>query len=527
MYWNVPDELSLEEQRLVGRMRRKSKFYLFLRNIRGELFDEAFQKELAAAYKPRGQKPVPPALLAMVLLLQAYTGLSDCDAVDAAEMDQRWQLVLGTLGEEEAPFGQGSLPRFRERLAEHDLDRRLVERTVELAKKTGAFGWKNLKAALDSSPLRGAGRVEDSWNLIGRAMAKMVDLLAELCDVPPLVIIQDATLSILQGPSVKAALDIDWNDKQQRADALQRIVIEARALLAWARTHAPDEMNHPKMREATELLERVLGQDTEPDPDNPGRVRLREGVAPDRVCSVGDPDMRHGRKSRTKAFNGYKRYVATMVDVPLILCAEAMPANVPEREAVPSLLDPLAAFGKLVSLYIDRGFLAHEEITKLDRAGVNIHCRPWRDTKNPGRFSKREFEIDLRRRLVTCPSGETARFTKRKRLAIFGESCQACELRTRCTDSPTGRSIRVHEQESLLRRLVTRSATKRGRKSLRLRVAVEHRLARVAALQTGRARYKGTRKNTLDLRRHAAVANLIEINTALASNAANAMPVAA
>lgn len=527
MRWKVPAELSPNEQRLVRRMRRKSKFYVFLREIRGELFDEAFQKELAAAYRPRGQDPVPPALLAMVLLLQAYTGLSDADAVDTAEMDQRWQLVLGTLGEDEAPFGQGSLPRFRERLAEHDLDRRLVERTVELAKKTGAFGWRNLKAALDSSPLRGAGRVEDSWNLIGRAMARMVDILAELCDIPPIVIIQDAKLSILQGSSVKAALDIDWNDERQRGDALQRVVTEARALLAWAHRHAPEEMNHPKMREAVELLERVLGQDTEPDPDRPGHVRLREGVAPDRVCSVGDPDMRHGRKSSTKAFNGYKRYVATLVDVPLVLCAEAWPANMPERESVPSLVAPLEAFGELVSLYIDRGFLAHDKITELDRRGIKIHCRPWRDTKNRDRFRKRDFEIDLRRRVVTCPAGETARFAPRKRIAVFGEVCGACKLRGQCTDSPSGRSIRVHAQESLLRRLTKRSSSKRGRKSLRPRVAVEHRLARIAALQSGRARYKGTRKNTLDLRRHAAVANLLEINAAFTAAAANAMPIAA
>ena len=38
----------------------------FLREIRAELFDEAFQAELAAAYQPRGTAPVPPALLAMV-----------------------------------------------------------------------------------------------------------------------------------------------------------------------------------------------------------------------------------------------------------------------------------------------------------------------------------------------------------------------------------------------------------------------------------------------------------------------------
>ncbi len=82
MHWNVPDEMTPDEERLARRIRRKSKFYVFLRRIRGELFDEAFQKELMAVYKPRGQEPVPPALLAMVLILQAYTGLSVADAVD-------------------------------------------------------------------------------------------------------------------------------------------------------------------------------------------------------------------------------------------------------------------------------------------------------------------------------------------------------------------------------------------------------------------------------------------------------------
>jgi hypothetical protein len=526
MYWEVPKEFSVAEQRLARRIRRKSKFYLFLREIRDELFDEEFQKELGATYKPRGQDPVAPALLAMVLLLQAYTGLSDADAVDAAEMDQRWQFVLGTLGQEEAPFGQGSLSRFRTRLAEHDLDRRLVERTVELAKSSGAFGWRNLKAALDSSPLRGCGRVEDSWNLIGRGMEKLVGVLAELCDVPPVVIVQDAGLSILQGSSVKATLDIDWNDKQQKNDALGRVVDEAKSLLEWARTYASEVTAEPKVHEAIVLLERVLGQDIEPDPDREGGVKIRKGVAADRVCSIGDPEMRHGRKSRTKAFNGYKRYVATMVDAPLILAAETRPANVPEKEAVPSLLSATKVFGVLESLYIDRGFLAHSEITKLDRRGVKILCRPWKDQTKPGFLGKRDFSIDLRKRLVTCPSGRTASYKTPERIARFGEQCGECPAKERCTSSRNGRSVRIHEQESLHRRLAARSASVQGRESLRPRVGVEHRLARVGAHQTDRARYKGTRKNTLDLRRHAALANLLEVHSAL-QKTARAVPLAA
>jgi hypothetical protein len=52
---------------------------------------------------------------------------------------------------------------FRKRLIEKTLDRRLVERTVELAAATGEFGARALRAALDSSPLWGAGRVEDTF----------------------------------------------------------------------------------------------------------------------------------------------------------------------------------------------------------------------------------------------------------------------------------------------------------------------------------------------------------------------------
>jgi hypothetical protein len=89
-------------------LHRAGKFYVFLRTVRAELFDEAFQAELAAAYHPRGTAPLPAALLAMVTVLQAYDQVSDVEAVVAARVDQRWRLVLGGLGASRAPF-----PRVR------------------------------------------------------------------------------------------------------------------------------------------------------------------------------------------------------------------------------------------------------------------------------------------------------------------------------------------------------------------------------------------------------------------------------
>jgi len=122
---------SAEFRNTVKKLRPSSKFYRFLWEVRGELFDGGLEEKLIAAYEPRGQKPCPPAMLAMATLLQRYEGISDADAVDAAENDRRWQLVLGVLGAEESPFGQGSLVRFRQRMIDKELDRALLDCTVE------------------------------------------------------------------------------------------------------------------------------------------------------------------------------------------------------------------------------------------------------------------------------------------------------------------------------------------------------------------------------------------------------------
>ena len=102
--WACPTELTAEEARVAQVLHRIGKFYVFLREVRAALFDETFQAELAAVYQPRGTAPVPPALLAMVTLLQAYDQVGDADAVVTAQMDKRWQLVLGCMGATEAPF---------------------------------------------------------------------------------------------------------------------------------------------------------------------------------------------------------------------------------------------------------------------------------------------------------------------------------------------------------------------------------------------------------------------------------------
>lgn len=169
-YWNPPIELSEAEQVIISGI-KKAKLFIFLRHNRHHLFNEEFQTTLATMFKDStvGQCPVPPALLALALILQAYTGVSDDEVIEALVMDRRWQLVLDCHDCQKPPFSKGTLVNFRQAMIEFEVDQKLIERTVEIAKQQGGFGSSNLKAALDSSPLWGAAKVEDTYNLLGHA----------------------------------------------------------------------------------------------------------------------------------------------------------------------------------------------------------------------------------------------------------------------------------------------------------------------------------------------------------------------
>ncbi len=158
------------------RTRKARKFFVFLRERRHELLDPALQDTLAQAYSPEpgGKEPVEAGLLALAMLLQAYCHVGDRDAVELTVLDQRWPRVLDCLGAELPPFSQGTLCNCRMRLLAHNLDKTLLERTVALAETTGGCGAWQLRAALDSTPLFGAGRVEDTLNLRGPALRQAV-----------------------------------------------------------------------------------------------------------------------------------------------------------------------------------------------------------------------------------------------------------------------------------------------------------------------------------------------------------------
>ena len=516
MVWEPVVELSKVEQFVVKHCKIRPLF-VYLRAHRHEIFDEAMQAKLIAAYgvRRRGEPPIAPAQLAMAALLQAAFNVPDREVPTLLVMDRRWQMVLDCLDAEVSPLSQGTIQRFRQRMIEHGLDKVLFDRTVELARKTGAFGATHLRAAFDSCPLYGAGRVEDTFNLIGRAAFQVVRTAAERLGTSVDEVASEAGIPVVLASSIKAGLDVDWDDPNARNIGLCTLLSQVESLSAWLTRELGAELETPPISEELATLNALIAQDTEPDPD--GGHRMKEGVAKERIISLGDKDMRHGRKSKRQRIDGYKRHIAVDLDAPRFIVAVAVTAaNRPEREAAKDLLEEIEARGEQIAeLQIDRGYLGDEAIEQRRlQQGMEVISKPF-PLHNRGLFTKADFKLDLQTEKVTCPSDVVVPLRIGAVLHFPDSSCDVCAKRAKCTRAKqgNGRSLTIHDNEPFLIQLRQARKTPEGRLRARDRVRVEHGLARLANRSGNRARYKGLRKNLLDQRRHAAIVNL----TALAA----------
>lgn len=517
MKWEPPIDPSKQEQLLLKRLARTRKLFGFLRRQRHRLFSPEFQDELTKIYRDTGAgaPPVPPALLCCAVLLQAYLGVSDAEAVEMTVVDLRWQMVLDHLGKETPAFGQGTLQTFRQRLIEHHLDRRLLERTVELAKETQEFDWKKLpkglRVAVDARPFDGAGRVEDTLNMLGHAARKMVAITAKHLGQDVADVCKAAGTPLFAGSSLKAAFDIDWNSLEQRELALDDLCKQVCSLVGWLESQGLSD--HSKLQFYLTAAAHVWSQNLDIIGD---RFEIVQGVPPDRRISIEDEEMRHGRKSKSKAVNGYKEHLAGDLDNDLVLAAAVSAANRPEGEAAESILCDLEAQGlgrSIAELYVDRAYSDGPLAVRALEDGGDVFCRSRATGRiNRGRFPKTAFELDLEQMSATCPAdvtipiriGEVARFPE--------QSCALCPQRARCTTAKKGRTLSIANDEDLQSILRQREQTEEGRRQLRRRVGIEHMLARLSARKGPRARYRGVRKNVFDTRRTAAIYNLESIH---------------
>jgi hypothetical protein len=265
--------------------------------------------------------------------------------------------------------------------------------------------------------------------------------------------------------------------------------------------------------EAAGLLSRVLCQDVERRESGPV---IRAGTAPDRVVSVHDPEMRHGRKSTRKRFDGHKAAVAVDTDEQLITAVDVLAGNAPDAEDALDLTEQTegATGCPVAETQGDCAYGAGETRQAFAEAGRTLRAKVPSVT-NGVCFPKTAFTIDLAAGTCTCPGGQTTRDLRpngdRRAFQFAAAACAACPLRARCLQDPArsgGRTIAVHAQEELLQQARAFQASPAFDAVRRRRQTAEHRIARLVQLGIRQARYVGRAKTLFQVAMAAAVANL-------------------
>jgi hypothetical protein len=210
---------------------------------------------------------------------------------------------------------------------------------------------------------------------------------------------------------VKDKAEIDWADPEARAEHLKALVEDMEAALDLAVEHA----NAPDVRAFGWLLTRIMDDDVVTDED--GDPQIGKGTARDRVISVTDPEMRHGRKSASRRFDVFKNSVSTDVISELILDMRDVPAPGSDgAHLMPTVGRVETHAGVTVERVIGDGAYGSGD-NRAAYVGYPGHSIdlvfPMRRPHNP-EIHQSAFEIDLEHERATCPQGHTATGKRRK-----------------------------------------------------------------------------------------------------------------
>ena len=496
----------------------QTSFYGFLAAHRDELFRD---EDFAGMYcLDNGRPSVPPSLLATALVLQTHDKVSDEEAHRRAAYDLQWKVALG-VELTAVPFGKSTLCEFRALLLVHQEQAAIFRKSLKLARQRGYLKCqKKLKVALDTTHILGRGAVQDTYNLLGegivlvaRALAKQAGETVETWAEP------EGYSRYVTAPSLKGTLAIDWDNTRQRQQVLAEIVADADRLLERVRLArgqltegSPEDA---ALAEAASRLARVLAQDITRKEAGPV---LREGVAGDRMPAIHDPEVRHGRKSKSHRFVGHKAQVVVDTDSQLITAVAVLPGNAPDAQQALEVVEQTETNTECAveETIGDCAYGSGGTRQQFADAGRTLIAKAPAVT-NQGYFPKTAFSIDLQTRSCTCPAAQVSlavRGGKQPYFQFAPAVCGACPLRRQCVRGHGGRTVQLHPQEALLQQARRLQASPPFRDYQRRRQVVEHRLARLVQLGLRQARYRGQAKTLFQLLLAAAVANL----TLLAGN---------
>jgi len=418
----------------------------------------------------RGRDAWPAVSLVTLLFLRwSEEGVSRLGSTRRAKSDVCWRAAMGLHMQTPVP-DEKRLREFeaflRTRHPDCGMPRHLLlhEHIVRLCLEAGVVGDSPVWS-MDSTPMWCYGAVLDTIRLLGDGTRMLALRWAKATSQSREQVAEQWEVPYVLAKSVKGYFNIDWRDPDQRAQVVEAVASGALRAVEHVRQHideAPNNRRKRLLRRCRDLV-RVVEQDLETDKQ--GRLVIAQKVAKDRIVSLTDPCARHGRKSKSQTFKGFKVHVLGDVVSGLIAAVTVTAGNRHDGSVAHRLIRRAKELNdKLAVVLGDTAYggatLRHRVQSEL---GVRIVAPPPPVTKRDDALGREAIEIDFDSLTATCAVGLTTDDHRRHWASEYQsvtssfqwpkEQCNCCPLRSRCCGKRQGgHRVNLHPHEQMLRR---------------------------------------------------------------------------
>jgi len=277
---------------------------------------------------------------------------------------------------------------------------------------------------------------------------------------------------------------------EEKKKKLVDVVEEARAIRDKA-----EKLESSSVKQKIEQLNQILNENIE---EKNGKVQKKKEHVKDKLVSLVDKDARHGAKSDSKPFTGYKANI-TKSDDGFVTNIIGTAGNTYDGDVLLPLVDEMTENrSKPLKMRGDTHYGGAENRFQMLGRGITV-VAPIQKGLNPtGLLSQDKFILE--KTGVTCPAGNRtmiSNYNEKEGTTTFyfkKEVCSQCSLKDQCTKQE-GRTITIGKHHDLMMKAKEYNKTQDFKDDMKERAHIEPKNAEMKRFNgMARARYWGLPK---------------------------------
>jgi transposase len=473
---------------------------LFSKEVYPVFNDDDFKE----CYSKSGRNAISPAFLALVTILQWKESLSDPEASEACVRRLDWKIALHLPVKHNEKFDSSTLCYFRRRLKENDKMCLIFDKILELVKEKG-FIKKRTKQRIDATHIISHVNRISTTDLLFRSVKCVVEEIER----------KEIRYYENNIPEhIKERYSQNFSSfglsKAKRGEKQAELVEDGLYIKRILKEDKPESLKELKQ---LAVMEKVFEENViikQKEINERIFVEVKEIECPKQtIFDPRDPSIKLGKKGK-KSWVGSKCHIVETAErgknnfITNMIQQEAPDSDRLIHEKVKEGNEDKRLNPKKV--YVDSNYISGKSIREYEKRKQKLmgYIQKSSAKKHPD-FQLDKFQVDVKRKKVTCPKGhKSVRWYEDRKKRVYSfhfnkEDCQNCDRKKDClSEKAKKRQIQIIYEHDYIRKRRKEQEKEKFKKEMAVRAQIEGTISELCRFHGLRyARYKGEKGRQL------------------------------